>query len=145
MPELTFPKISGQYIAALTYLRRNPMHFRERGRVVQIIRTSYDSSSKKGKNQIVGRLAKDNPQISDALKSALTSEERKEVATWIASHATVERLKRDLAVRTLPEQLSLAKDWFADQTSDDARLLAATLIPAWAHLRMVLKRKGLLE
>jgi hypothetical protein len=48
-------------------------------------------------------------------------------------------------VRTLPEQLSLAKDWFADQSSDDARLLAATLIPAWAHLRMVLKRKGLLE
>jgi hypothetical protein len=121
------------------------MHFRERGHVVQIIRTSYDPSSKKGKNEIVGRLVKANPQVPEALEAVLSTEERKEVASWIAGHATVERLKKQLAVHTLPEQLSLAEEWFAGQRGDDARVLAAALIPAWARLRSVLKRNGHIE
>jgi hypothetical protein len=121
------------------------MHFRERGQVVQIIRTSYDSGSKKGKNEIVGRLVKANPQITPALEAALTPEERKELDVWLGGHATVERLKRELAVRTLSEQLGLAEEWFADHKGDDARVLAATLVPAWAHLRVALKRHGLVE
>jgi hypothetical protein len=121
------------------------MHFRERGNVVQIIRTKYDSGSKKGKNEIVGRLVKANPQISDALEKTLTTEERKELAAWLKGHATLERLKRELAVHTLAEQLALAKEWFKAQKGDDARILAATLLPAWVQLRGVLKRNGLVE
>lgn len=121
------------------------MHFRERGNVVQIIRTKYDSGSKKGKNEIVGRLVKANPQISDALEKTLTTEERKELAAWLKGHATLERLKRELAVHTLAEQLALAKEWFKNQKGDDARILAATLLPAWVQLRGVLKRNGLVE
>ena len=56
------------------------MHFRERNQIVQIIRTKYDAALKKGKNEIVGRLVKANPKISDELAAALTKEERKEVA-----------------------------------------------------------------
>lgn len=121
------------------------MHFRERGHVVQIIRTSYDPGSKKGKNEIVGRLIKANPQVSEALEAALTKEERKEVASWLEGHAKVERLKRELAVHTLPEQLALAEEWFAGQKGDDARVMAAALVPAWVRLRMVLKRNGHIE
>lgn len=121
------------------------MHFRERGNVVQIIRTTYDSGSKKGKNEIVGRLARANPQASQALEATLTTEERKELAAWLKGHATNERLKRELAARTLPEQLALAKEWFKGQKGDDARLLAATLSPAWVQLRGVLKRNGFVE
>ncbi len=121
------------------------MHFRERGNVVQVIRTKYDAGSKKGKNEIVGRLVKANPQISEALEKTLTTEERKELATWLKGHATSERLKRELAVRTLPEQLAFAKDWFKTQKGEDARDLAASLIPAWHALRSVLKRNGLVE
>ena|ERR1700729_1410362 len=121
------------------------MHFRERGNVVQVIRTTYDSSSKKGKNKIVGRLVKANPQISDALEATVTTEEREEIAAWIKGRASVERLKRELAVRTLPEQLALAKDWFKGKQGDDARALAANLNPAWMQLRLVLRRNGLVE
>jgi hypothetical protein len=121
------------------------MHFRERRQIVQIIRTTYDPALKKGKNEIVGRLVKANPEISKSLETVLTTEERKEVAAWIARYATVERLKRELAVRSLPEQLALAEEWFADQQDGDARVLAATLVPAWTHLRVLLKRKGLVE
>jgi hypothetical protein len=121
------------------------MHIRERGNVVQVIRTKYDSTSKRGKNEIVGRLAKTNPQISDDLKATLTSEERKELSAWIDGHAASERLKRELAARTLVEQLTFATEWFKTQKGDDARALAATLSPAWMQLRSVLKRNGLVE
>src|SRR5260370_26535794 len=111
------------------------MHFRERNQIVQIIRTKYDAVSKKGKNEIVGRLPKANLKVSDELSAALTKEERKEVAAWIEGYATVGRLRRELAVRTLQEQLTIAQEWFAEQKGDDARLLAASLTPAWARLR----------
>lgn len=121
------------------------MHFRERGHVVQIIRTVYDADSKKGKNEIVGRLAKSDPKISAELQAVLTAEERQEAAAWIEGHASIERLKRELAARSLPGQLALAKEWFKDHKADDARILAATLMPAWFELRAELKRNGLVE
>jgi hypothetical protein len=121
------------------------MHFRERGQIVQLIRTKYDAATKKGKNEIVGRLVKAKPEISDELKTALTPEERKEVATWIEGYATIAQLKRELAVRTLPEQLTLAEEWFADQKGNDARFLAASLLPPWTRLRASLKKSGLME
>lgn len=121
------------------------MHFRERGHIVQVIRTTYDSNSKKGKNEIVGRLVKANPVISAELEAALTNEERKEVAAWIKGYATVGQLKKELAARSLPEQLALAEEWFAQQKGNEAHALAASLIPAWVQLRTVLKRNGLIE
>ena len=121
------------------------MHFRERDQIVQIIRTKYDAALKKGKNEIVGRLPKANPKITDELAAALTKEERKEVGAWIEGHAKVGRLRRELAVRTLQEQLTLAEQWFAEQKDDDARFLAASLVPAWARLRATLKKNNLVE
>jgi len=120
------------------------MHFRERDQVVQIIRTKYDAEKKKGKNEIVGRMAKANPKITDELAAALTEEERKDVAAWIEGHAHVGALKRELAVRTLQEQMSLAEAWYREHDGEDARKLAASLLPAWVRLRAVLKKKDLL-
>jgi hypothetical protein len=121
------------------------MHFRERDNIVQIIRTKYDAALKKGKNEIVGRLVKANPKVSEELAKILTKEERKEVTAWIEGHAKVGRLKSELAVRTLPEQLVLAEEWFANQKGDDAQFLAASLVPAWARLRATLKKHKLVE
>jgi len=121
------------------------MHFRERDQIVQIIRTKYDAELKRGKNEIVGRLAKANPKITGELEATLTKEERKEVETWIEGYAKVLQLKRELAVRTLGEQLTLAEEWFTDQKGDDARFLAASLVPAWLRLRAALKKNDLVE
>jgi hypothetical protein len=121
------------------------MHFRERNQVIQIIRTKYDAVEKKGKNEIVGRLQKADPKITEELGGVLTKEERKEVAAWIEGYATVGRLKREVAARTLQEQLDLAQEWFANQKGDEARLLVASLLPAWVRLRATLKKNGLVE
>jgi hypothetical protein len=121
------------------------MYFRERGRVVQIIRTSYDKGSKVGKSEVIGKLKKAKLGISPELEAKLTAKERKEVAAWLEGYSDIERLKRDLAVRTLPEQLAFAEEWFKDHKGDDARFLAASLVPAWARLRAALKKLALLE
>lgn len=121
------------------------MHFRERNQVVQIIRTKYDAGEKKGKNEIVGRLQKANPTLTSELAGVLTKDERKEVEAWIAGYASLGRLKREVAARTLPEQLDLAQEWFTGQKGDDARLLVASLMPAWVRLRVTLKKNGLIE
>jgi hypothetical protein len=47
------------------------MHFRERDQIVQIIRTKYDAELKRGKNEIIGRMAKANPKITDELDRKL--------------------------------------------------------------------------
>jgi hypothetical protein len=120
------------------------MHFRERDQVVQIIRTKYDAAKKKGKNEIVGRMAKANPKITDELAAALTEEERKDVTAWIEGHAHVGNLKRELAVRTLQEQMTLAEAWFREHEGEEARTLAASLLPAWVRLRAVLKKKDMI-
>jgi hypothetical protein len=121
------------------------MHFRERDKAIQIIRVGKDSGSKKGKSEIVGRLAKVNPQVSAELEAALTAAERKEVAAWIAAYANLDRLKKEVAVRTLPEQLAIAESWFKDHKDDAARALAASLFQSWVQLRVVLKRNGLVD
>lgn len=121
------------------------MHIRERGHIVQCIRTKYDPVTKKGKNEIVGRLSKANPQITDQLKAALTSSELKDVNAWIESHASVEQLKKELAVRTLSTNLALAEDWFANHKGDEAHMLAESLVPALMRLRSTLRKNGFLE
>jgi hypothetical protein len=121
------------------------MHFRERGQVIQIIRTVRDSKSRKGKSKLLGRLQKSKLHISEELATVLTAEERKEVAAWIKGQATAERLKKELAVRTLPEQMALAGQWFAEQKTEDSQVMAAALVPAWTRLRVILNRSGLLE
>jgi len=121
------------------------MHFRERNQIVQIIRTKYDAAQKKGKNEIVGRLQRANPKLTDELTAALTKEERKEVAAWMEGYGTLARLQREIAARTLLERLGLAQEWFVEQKGDEARLLAASLLPAWARLRITMKKNGLIE
>jgi hypothetical protein len=121
------------------------MHFHDRGKLVQVIRTSLDADSKKRKDEILGRLVKSNLRITPNLEAKLTAKERKEVVAWIEGFGDVERLKKDLAVRTLPEQLALAEEWFKDKKGDDARNFAATLLRGWAQLRTVIKRNGLVE
>lgn len=59
------------------------MHFRERGRVIQVIRTTYDSSTKKGRPQIVARLDRLNPRVTPEMREACTPEELIEIKVWI--------------------------------------------------------------
>ena len=77
------------------------MHFRDRGKIVQIIRTSHDADSKKDKNEIVGRLVKSKLQISPELEAKLTAKERKVVVAWIEGCGNIEQLRKQLELEPI--------------------------------------------
>jgi hypothetical protein len=83
--------------------------------------------------------------ISAQLDAALTDKERKAVKAWIEDYGGTKRLRRNLAARTLSEQIALAEAWFSERKDDDARVLAATISRSWSQLRTLMKKNGLLE
>ena len=67
------------------------MHFRIRKNVIQLIRTTYDESKKKGNSAIIGTVPMAKPQLSEELRRKLTVEE---VATHLkyGSRPSIEQI-----------------------------------------------------
>lgn len=63
------------------------MHFRERNRVVQVIRTTYDRRTQKGRPEIVARLSKARPAITEDVRKACSADELREIEAWIAANS----------------------------------------------------------
>ncbi|MGQ0622867.1 MAG: hypothetical protein ACT4QA_23675 [Panacagrimonas sp.] len=85
----------------------NPMHFRERNRMVQVIRTTYDPARQKGRPEIVARLSKAKPAITDEVRKVCTPDELLEIQAWIAANSPVPA--RSEAVADLKGARRLAK------------------------------------
>ena len=66
------------------------MQFRERRRVIQIIRT-ITSALKRGRSEVVGKIDKDAPVISEKLRKSCSTEELAEIQTWLAERETALR------------------------------------------------------
>ena len=112
------------------------MHFRQRNNVIQIIRTVYDPETKKGKNEIVGRLNRTRPEISDDLRNTLTTEEVHEVEGWLDGRLRLEHLQAEIAARTLPDALLMATQWLTNpENEEEARNLFAEIQQAMQKLR----------
>ena len=62
------------------------MQFRERRKVVQVIRTVYDPVIKRGKSEVVGRLDREAPVLDDALRAACSAEEVAEIEAFVHLH-----------------------------------------------------------
>jgi len=120
------------------------MHFRTRNNVIQVIRTTYDPDTRKGKNAIVGRMNKLNPVISDELREALSADEIRETETWLAGRSRITSLQNELSARSLPDAIEKAAAWLS--TADDpdaAKLIYADILQAWQTLRRVAKKQEL--
>ena len=122
------------------------MHFRARQNVIQVIRTTYDPTTKKARNEVVGRLRKIKPEVTDELKAKCTREELKEIERWISGGQDLDGLRKEYAARTLVEQMERAASWFAGQGSgESARNLASEIQYSWSNLRAVLKKRELID
>jgi hypothetical protein len=122
------------------------MHFRQRNNVIQIIRTVYDPETKKGKNEIVGRLNRTRPEISDALRDALSVEEIREVEEWLDGRLRLEHLQAELAARKLPDTMLLATQWLANpDNEEDARRVYIEIQQAVHNLRRSANQANLVE
>ena len=61
------------------------MQFRERSRVIQVIRTVYDPAIKRGRAELVARLDKDNPEIDDDVRRSCSPAELTELEEFLAA------------------------------------------------------------
>lgn len=122
------------------------MHFRLRKNVIQLIRTTYNESKKKGDNVIVGTVKLSKPQLSDELRQKMTAEERAAFEMWITTQHRTEMLRAELAALTLAETMMLAEAWFEREGQSVAARMAATdIMSVWQGLRRVLAKKTLVD
>lgn len=117
------------------------MHFRQRNRVIQVIRTTYDASTKKPKAQVLGTLNKANPEISDELRLSCKPAELAEVKAYLKNQHQLTRLELEMAARTLVSQMQKAAEWFDTAlASTENEVLAAEISRQIPHLRKNLQR-----
>ena len=122
------------------------MHFRLRKNVIQLIRTTYDESKKKGNNTIIGTVLLSKPILSDELRLKLAEEEISAFNLWLNTQHRTDRLREEIAALTLAETMSLAEKWFErENNSGTAHIAVRDIVSNWQSLRKVLANKGLLD
>lgn len=119
------------------------MQFRERRRVIQVIRTVYDPELKRGRSEVVGKIDKATPAVTDKLQKTCTPEELSEILTYLDDRRN--RLRND-AVRagaeTLPAQMREAVEYFRTHRDGEAREFATEIRLAWEELKTALRESG---
>lgn len=87
------------------------MHFRIRNRVIQVIRTTYDATTKKPKAQVLGTVNKLQPEISDELRLTCKPQELAELKAYIKNQQQLARLDLEMAARSLVMQMQKTAEW----------------------------------
>jgi len=119
------------------------MQFRERRRVIQVIRTVYDPTLKRGRSEVVGTLDKDAPAVGEALRAACTAEELEEVGAYLRTRLNAQRGATARAgAETLPEQMRAAVEYFRTHQDEEALAFAAEIRAAWEPLKEAMRDAG---
>lgn len=119
------------------------MQFRERAKVIQLIRTVYDPAIKRGRAEVVGSLDKDAPQIGPDLRLACSPAELAEIEDYLTRRR--QALSRDAmrqAARDLPAMMRLAESYFRLDDEPLAGTAAADIFAAWDDLKKALHKGG---
>ncbi|MBI2239997.1 MAG: hypothetical protein HYU59_04240 [Magnetospirillum gryphiswaldense] len=119
------------------------MQFRERAKVIQLIRTVYDPAIKRGRAEVVGKLDKDFPLVDDALRRACSPAELVEIETYLAQRRqalTQESMAQ--AARELPAMMRMAEHYFLGGGDPLAGTNAAEIFAAWDDLKKALHKSG---
>lgn len=119
------------------------MHFRQRGNVIQLVRTAYDAEKKGPKSEVVGRLPKRAKEIPEELRAKLTPQEIGELTTYMEQTREIEELQRKLAAHTLRQTVAQAIE-YAEGVTDEAEQdrLRAIFADAVVALRRAGNAKG---
>lgn len=119
------------------------MQFRERSKVIQLIRTVYDPAIKRGRAELVGKLDKDAPRLDDTLRQACSPAELAEIEAYLARRA--QALTQDAmcqAARALPAQMRMAEHYFRLGGDPLTGTVAAEIFAAWDDLKKALHKGG---
>jgi len=119
------------------------MHFRERDKIIQVIRTRYDAGAKRARAEIVGRLDKARPQITEEMRQRCSPAELAEIGRWIAEGAAETRVGAHQRVAAVRRQLDALAEWLHEQPpSEEAEACIQSLFEHWRRFRRQLLRQG---
>lgn len=119
------------------------MQFRERRRVIQVIRTVYDKDRKRSRSEVVGKIEKSEPAVSDKLRKRLDGAEIEEVEAWLARRAELQRSEEMRAgAMALPQQMVRAAAYFRACPNEDSAVHAAAIRAGWIELKAALRAAG---
>lgn len=119
------------------------MQFRERRRVIQVIRTTYDPELKRGRSEVVGKIDKAAPAITDKLHKTCSPEELSEIATYLTNRQNMLRTEAVRAgAETLPAQMRAAAEYFRTHRDEEAKDFAVEIRAAWDELKSALRKAG---
>jgi hypothetical protein len=117
------------------------MHFRTRNRVIQVIRTSYNPTSKRAKAQVLGSVNRIHPEISDELRLICKPQELAELKAFVKNQQMLTRVELENAARTLVAQMQKATEWF-----DTAQInIENEMLVGEINRHMLLLRKKMLR
>lgn len=112
------------------------MHFRARSNVIQVIRTTYNPTTKRPKAQVLGTFLKNKPEIGDELRLSCQPNELAEIRAYIKNQHQLSRLELEMAARTLVGQMEKATEWFdTAQPSVENEVLATEITQKYLVLR----------
>lgn len=119
------------------------MQFRERSQVIQLIRTVYDPKIRRGRSELVGRIDKQTPRIDDTLRSVCTSDELREIETFLkARSALLSRGATHQSAMGLAGQMRLVESYFRSPDDPHQAQLAAEIFAAWDDLKKAMHKGG---
>lgn len=122
------------------------MHIRIRNKVAQLIRTTYDPATKKGKNTIIGKVRLNKPELDEKIRSELTAEELAQFETWRSHQARTAQLRSKLAAFGLPDAMAETSRWLAaNADTEEGRDAAAAIQAELPQLRKALKKCSVAE
>ncbi|GGX23237.1 hypothetical protein [Undibacterium macrobrachii] len=103
------------------------MQIRNRNGKLQLIRTVYDPSIKRGKSVLIGTIPSYVRAVSNDLNEKLTALERTQLQTFLDKTASeLDAFRQEYAARELPATLRLVTKWYleSDKASIDLNQLA---------------------
>lgn len=119
------------------------MQFREQGKKIQCIRSTYDPTSKRSHQKVVGAFDRMADKLPSAGLEELTDAERQELASWFDARQSSKALQADrfrviMAAKSLAD-LGAAIQSAADTLTDDQ---AAALWRGLADVGKALRKAG---
>lgn len=119
------------------------MQFRERSRVIQVIRTVYDPAIKRGRAEVVARLNKDEPVLDEDIRKACSPDELAEVEAFLATRlALMSQETTRAAAEGLAAHMRLAESFFRSGPNGTAGMVAADIYTAWEDLKKAMHKAG---
>jgi hypothetical protein len=117
------------------------MHYRIRGTNVQLVKTQPDPATGKAKSKPIGSANLLTGEINDKAADALSADERAQVEAWIARHQSIQRQKRELEYRTLPDALARVSSWIDEAELSTLKEHAEEVQGALRQLRKSLDQR----